>query len=117
MRAVADKAGCIITGQPVLVYKALVRVKPDGNGSTVYTGYFYADGEWKLIASFSRPETNTWYKGAYSFLENFDPINSIYPRSVLYKNQWMRLASGEWKEITGAKFLLRRYGKKRMIEI
>ena len=86
------------------VYKALVRVKPDGNGSTVYTGYFYADGEWKLIASFSRPETNTWYKGAYSFLENFDPINSIYPRSVLYKNQWMRLASGEWKEITGAKF-------------
>ena len=45
------------------VYKALVQVKPDGNGNTIYTAYFYADNEWKLIASFLRPDTNTWYKG------------------------------------------------------
>lgn len=86
------------------VYKALVQVRPDGNGNTIYTAYFYADNEWKLIASFLRPDTNTWYKGAHSFLENFDPVNSIYSRSVLFKNQWMRLASGEWKEITSARF-------------
>lgn len=86
------------------VYKALVQVKPDGNGKTIYTAYFYADNEWKLIASFLRPDTDTWYKGAYSFLENFDPVNSIYTRSVLYKNQWVRLESGDWKEITTAKF-------------
>jgi len=85
-------------------YKALVGVKPDGAGNTVYTAYFYADGEWKLIASFSRPKTNTYYKGAYSFLENFDPTQSYKQRSVIYGNQWIRLASGAWKEITEAKF-------------
>lgn len=86
------------------VYKALVQVKPDGKGSTIYTAYFYADNEWKLIASFLRPDTDTWYKGAHSFLENFDPINTIYSRSVLFRNQWVRLASGEWREITDAQF-------------
>lgn len=85
-------------------YKALVGVKPDGAGNTVYTAYFYADGEWKLIASFSRPKTNTYYKGAYSFLENFDPTQSYKKRSVIYGNQWIRLASGTWKELTEAKF-------------
>lgn len=90
--------------KPGTVYKALVRIAPDGTGATVYTAYFYADGRWRLIASFKRPDTNTYYKGAYSFLENFDPSNSIFSRSVTYRNQWARLASGEWKEVTEAKF-------------
>lgn len=90
--------------KPGVRYKALVQVKPDGQGATDYTAYFYADGAWKLIASFKRPDTNTYYKGAYSFLENFDPRNSVYARSVTYLNQWACLASGEWKEVTEAKF-------------
>jgi hypothetical protein len=89
---------------PGTTYKALVGIKPDGTGSTIYTAYFYADGEWKLIASFSRPKTSTYYTGAYSFLENFDPTQSYKKRSVCYKNQWARLASGTWKEVTEAKF-------------
>ena len=89
---------------PGTTYKALVGIKPDGAGNTIYTAYFFADGEWKLIASFSRPKTSTYYKGAYSFLENFDPTQSYKKRSVCYKNQWVRLASGTWKEVTEAKF-------------
>ncbi len=90
--------------KPDVVYKALVGVKPDGKGSTVYTAYFFADDEWKLIASFSRPETSTNYKGAYSFLENFDPKNSVLTRAGRYGNQWARTTSGVWKEVTEAKF-------------
>ncbi|MGV8138495.1 MAG: DUF3472 domain-containing protein [Mangrovibacterium sp.] len=89
---------------PGVVYKALVGVKPDGLGSTIYTAYFFADNEWKLIASFSRPQTSTWYKGAYSFLENFDPVQSYIKRQVSFGNQWVRTASGEWKEVTLAGF-------------
>ncbi|HNX65599.1 MAG TPA: DUF3472 domain-containing protein [Bacteroidales bacterium] len=89
---------------PGTTYKALVGAKPDGAGNTIYTAYFFADGEWKLIASFKRPKTNTYYKGAYSFLENFDPTQSYKKRSVCYKNQWVCLASGIWKEVTEAKF-------------
>jgi len=90
--------------KPGVTYKALVGIRPDGNGNSIYTGYFFADNEWKLIASFSRPQTNTYYKGAYSFLENFVPGQSIYTRSVSFKNQWVRLVSGDWREITEAKF-------------
>lgn len=90
--------------KPGVVYKALVGVRPDGAGNTVYTAYFYADNEWKLIVSFSRPDTNKYYTGAYSFLENFDPKNSIATRAGRYGNQWVRTASGEWKEITEARF-------------
>lgn len=86
------------------VYKALVQVKPDDNGNTIYTAYFWADGTWRLIASFLRPDTHTYYNAAHSFLENFDPGNSITPRSVLFKNQWMYLASGQWVEVVRANF-------------
>ena len=89
---------------PGVVYKALVGVKPDGKGNTIYTAYFYADNEWKLIASFSRPQTSTWYKGAHSFLENFDPVQSDKKRFVSFGNQWACMSNGEWKEMTGAKF-------------
>jgi hypothetical protein len=97
---------------PGTTYKALVGIRPDGAGNTVYTAYFFADNEWKLIASFSRPQTNTWYKGAYSFLENFVPGQSIYTRSVSFKNQWVRLVSGDWREITGASFSMDDTGRK-----
>ncbi|MDE6303693.1 MAG: DUF5077 domain-containing protein, partial [Paramuribaculum sp.] len=45
-------------------YKFLMQVRPDGKGNTTYTAYFYAtdEKEWKLIASFLRPQTDTWYR-------------------------------------------------------
>lgn len=56
-------------------YKFLMQVRPDGKGNTAYTAYFYAtdEKEWKLIASFLRPQTSTWYRRPHSFLENFNP--------------------------------------------
>lgn len=85
-------------------YKALVKVKPDGQGNTIYTAYFYTGSEWRLLASFKRPKLSTYYKSPYSFLENFNPVTSITSRHVLYKNQWAYTVGGEWKEITNATF-------------
>lgn len=85
-------------------YKALVRVRPDGQGNTIYTGYFYTGTEWRLLAAFKRPKLSTYYKSPYSFLENFNPLTTVTPRHVLYKNQWAYTVGGEWKEITNATF-------------
>lgn len=97
--------------KPGLTYKALVGVEPDGMGNTIYTAYFFADNKWNLIASFSRPDTNTFYTGAYSFLENFNPTHSIYTRTVYFNNQWVMLATGEWQEVLEAKFSMDNTGR------
>ncbi len=87
-------------------YKFLMQVRPDGKGNTIYTAYFYATDEarWRLIASFLRPKTDTWYKRPHSFLENFSPQQGYLARKVCYNNQWVRTAKGEWIELTKAKF-------------
>jgi len=73
------------------IYKTLVHIRPDGKSGTDYTGYFCDEtGTWHLLASFKRPQTNTWYKGAHSFLECFMPESSIYTTEVHFKNQWAR---------------------------
>ena len=92
--------------KPGRTYGTLVHVHPDGHGNTDYTGYFRDEtGEWHLLASFRRPKTDTWYKGAYSFLECFDPNTSIYSRSVRFGNQWVRMKDGTWKEVAEARAL------------
>jgi hypothetical protein len=88
------------TGQ---TYKFLTRVKPDGKGSTVYTSYFY-DDKWILVASWLRPKTDTYYKRAHSFLENFNPENGYLSRKGLYHNQWACTKDGKWIELTEAGF-------------
>ncbi|WP_186757436.1 DUF3472 domain-containing protein [Echinicola salinicaeni] len=92
-----------ITGN---TYKFLNSVEPDGNGNTIYTAYFFAPevGEWKLIASFLRPKTDTWYKRPHSFLENFRDSNGYIGRKGLYANQWAMDTEGNWIELTEAKF-------------
>lgn len=87
-------------------YRFLTRIKPDGKGNTVYTSYFFAPEEdaWKLIASFRRPQTDTWYTNAHSFLENFSPDQGYIPRKVLFGNQWARTADGKWIELTDGMF-------------
>ena len=79
-------------------YKFLTQIKPTGNGSTTYTSYFYATDEnkWLLIASFFRPQTNTYYKRAHSFLENFSPDQGYLTRKVYFGNQWYRSKNGKW---------------------
>lgn len=57
-----------------------------------------------MIAGFLRPQTNAWYTGAHSFLENFIPGQGYLERSVRFGNQWVRTAKGEWKELTEGMF-------------
>lgn len=92
-----------ITGE---TYRFLTEVRPDKKGSTIYTGYFYApeDGTWRLIASFRRPKTDTYYTGAHSFLENFIPNQGYLPREVYFGNAWAKGVDGKWREMTQATF-------------
>ncbi len=87
-------------------YPFLMRVHPDGKGNTIYTAYFYAtdDREWHLVAEFLRPNTDTWYRHAHSFLENFSPEQGYLTRSVRFSNQWARTSDGRWVRPSGAVF-------------
>jgi hypothetical protein len=87
-------------------YHFLNRVKPDGKGSTDYTAWFYLPEkkEWKLIASFKRPQTDKHLTGAHSFLENFSDRQGYITRGALYGNQWSCDVKGEWHELTEARF-------------
>ncbi len=85
-------------------YKFLLKGEPVKNNYTNYTAWFYAEGNWRLIASFSRPATNTYLTRLHSFLENFIPETGNITRKAYYQNQWARTKTGEWKPITQAKF-------------
>lgn len=92
-----------ITGN---TYSFLNSVTPDGKGNTIYTAYFFAPevGKWQLIASFLRPQTDTWYKRPHSFLENFIDTNGYKERRAHYANQWLRDTGGNWVELEKATF-------------
>jgi hypothetical protein len=87
-------------------YKFLVHAKADGKGRTEYTAYFFAPelNKWQLIASFSRPKTDTYLKHLHSFLENFEPEEGTKAREVLFNNQWICDSNGNWTELTKARF-------------
>lgn len=87
-------------------YKFLLKGEPVKDNYTNYTAWFYApeEGQWRLIASFSRPKTNSWLTGFHSFLENFSPNQGIYEREVYFSNQWVADKNEKWLEINSAKF-------------
>lgn len=87
-------------------YRFLTRVVPDGKGSTIYTSWFgdKEKNEWRLIASFRRPKTNTHLTGFHSFLENFNPATGHIPRRGQHGNVWVRDTKGNWTESLTAKF-------------
>lgn len=89
-----------------VAYRFLNSIEPDGKGNTIYTAYFFdpRQGDWKLIASFKRPKTNTWYSRPHSFLENFSPENGYIARRVFFQNQWACDSAGNWVELTRARF-------------
>jgi hypothetical protein len=95
-------------------YKFLVQAKPDGNGNTVYTAWFYApeNYSWQLIASFSRPKTNTYLKHLYSFLENFEPEQGTITRKVDFNNAWVADDKGQWTVLNKAHFTIDNTGIK-----
>lgn len=87
-------------------YRFLTEVKPNGDNTTTYTAWFgdKAKDEWRLIASFKRPKTDTYYRGFHSFLENFSPTHGHLTRSSLHGNQWARDNENKWHELTSARF-------------
>ena len=89
-----------------VTYRFLTEVKPDGEGSTVYTSWFSEKdaNEWRLIASFRRPKTNTHLSGFHSFLESFSPNLGYLGRGAMYGNTWVGDTQGHWYECTKARF-------------
>ncbi|MFG0262466.1 MAG: DUF3472 domain-containing protein [Novipirellula sp. JB048] len=87
-------------------YRFLTEVRPDGNGSTIYTSWFGEQGDatWRLIASFARPKTDTHLSGFHSFLENFNPVMGHLQRRVRYGNVWVRSVDEQWYPCTEARF-------------
>ena len=95
-------------------YRFLTEVIPDGESNTVYTSWFgdASENEWRLIASFSRPKTNTNLRGFHSFLESFYPASGYLERMGLYGNVWCADVDGNWYECTGAKFTVDATGRR-----
>ncbi|MFT7463759.1 MAG: hypothetical protein ACI9EF_002106, partial [Pseudohongiellaceae bacterium] len=88
-----------------VTYRFLTEVQPDGEGNTIYTSWF-ADksaDEWWLIASFRRPDTDTYLRGFHSFLESFSPTFGHIGRRAAYGNVWVRDVEGDWHECTEAR--------------
>jgi len=83
-------------------------------GSTRYTAWFRekGSGPWRLIASFSRPQTSTWVARPHSFLENFIPESGQYARKGYYGNQWAGNREEKWFELTEAWFTVDNTGRK-----
>lgn len=82
-------------------YKFLCHIVPAGNNYTEFTSYFFfpETGRWELLCSFLRPETDTYLKGAYSFLESFIDVNGHNFRKANFFNQWARTKAGKWVPI------------------
>ncbi|MGF1922783.1 MAG: DUF3472 domain-containing protein [Bacteroidia bacterium] len=95
-------------------YKFLLQATPGNDNYTTYTAYFLVpeEGNWKLIASFKRPQTQTYLKRLHSFLENFLPEFGDQSRKVLFKNQWVCDSKGLWTEINAARFTTDNTGNK-----
>jgi hypothetical protein len=87
-----------------ITYKFLLKGVPDGKGNTDYTAWFFVPEEnaWNVIASFKRPQTNTYLKRFHSFLENFSPNQGYLGRKVDFGNQWVY--DGQWKAVQAASF-------------
>ncbi|MCY2976646.1 MAG: DUF3472 domain-containing protein [Planctomycetota bacterium] len=96
-------------------YRFLTQIKPDGKGNTIYAAWFSeADAkQWRLIAKFQRPYTNTHVTGFHSFLENFDPNHGHLERCGHYSNQWVRGVNGTWYECTSSRFSVDPTGRDR----
>lgn len=86
-------------------YRFLMHSVPTGS-TTTYTAYFYVPEhkEWKLIASFRAPKDGKYMGHLYSFLENFSFENGHLGRKGYFGNHWIKTNTGEWIELTKAKF-------------
>jgi hypothetical protein len=89
-----------------ITYRFLLKGRPDGAGSTIYTAWFNDPeaGNWQLIASFKRPKTDHFLTRLHSFLENFSDTNGYLGRKCHYTNAWCLDKDGRWFPLTKARF-------------
>jgi len=89
-----------------VTYRFLLHAQPLAGNQTQFTAWFRAPEEkgWRLIASFRRPQTQTWLTRLHSFLENFDPEKGDKTRYVLFDHQWVRDEKGNWIAVKKARF-------------
>lgn len=87
-------------------YRFLTEVIPNGDDKTTYTSWFgdVEKDEWRLIASFQRPKTDTHLRGFHSFLESFDPTRGHLVRRGDYGNVWVRDTDAKWHPCSEAVF-------------
>ncbi|EAR98943.1 nematoblast specific protein (macronuclear) [Tetrahymena thermophila SB210] len=85
-------------GQSYLVYPWVAGVsyqfklvgEPSTNGYSIFSAYFKdptKSQDYILIASWKRPKTQSYLRGLYSFLENFNPEKGNISRKAYYNNQ------------------------------
>jgi hypothetical protein len=87
------------------IYQLLVRAKTAGD-HTIYTGWFRGPetGGWRLIAEWDKTKTGgKLLSHLYSFVENFGDNGEDY-FTAHYGNQWICTPSGNWIELTDARF-------------
>lgn len=79
-------------------YRFLMHVQPQENNKTAFTAYFFfpETGKFEKIASFLRPQTDTYLRRAHSFLENFSDTRGYLSRMAYYGNAWARTPDGTW---------------------
>ncbi|GGO69898.1 DUF3472 domain-containing protein [Bowmanella pacifica] len=94
-------------------YSFLLKVTPAVDNSTDYTAWFKPQSEdkWRLIASFKRPQTDTYATRLHSFLENFLTQYGNQSRWAWYQNQWAKDKEGTWHELTQARFTVDATGR------
>lgn len=87
-------------------YRFLLNATPTGEGETDFSAWFFApeSGEWRLIASFRRPKTDSYLTRLHSFLENFRTDTGDIVRKGLYSNQWVFGSDEQWTELSRARF-------------
>lgn len=87
-------------------YRFITRARPDGNGGSDYSAWFFAPetGKWRYIATWKRPAISTYLTGVHSFLENFIDTLGYTERRVQFGNQWARNIAGTWSEVTAGRF-------------
>ncbi len=84
----------------------LLGAKPVDATHTVYAGYWFhpEKKQWVLISAMKAPKDGGYLKGLHGFSENFWGSNGHLQRKARYGHQWIRLAGGEWRELTTARF-------------
>ena len=83
--------------------KFLVHAEPKGP-VTIYTGYFWSEGDWRLVASFSAPHDGKFLHGLYSFVEDFGGDNGNLKRKASYGPAWIYTAARGWEPLETARF-------------